>query len=338
MHMHFASPLAALALAGLVIGCGPTLGDRSAQHGCPSGETCFTACPSGATCSRAVDGLSFEGTSRTADGARVGIVAVHGEERVTLRAAGAPYTDPVRLETDPPGVLRATLVAPSLVVLQAEAAGTSMLRVLEPTTGQLLDRVEVRTIDGHPNVRVRSLDEHTFGHELGAAFAVRAGARVPLEVRLASLFFSFDEVVDTTLEVRDAGGALLLSGLDGAPYALTITAPASTFALSVRGAGATERVEIPVVDHLDDLLVVAVVGGVAGTTTEARLCVVPLTAGVPVYTDEAPRFEVPDWRVAPSTIDPGCVEVSRDGAHDAIDVTSSLDGLTVTRAVRIGTP
>lgn len=336
MHSRFASSLSffVVCLLGLV-GCGPTLGERAAQHACPDGEVCFTTCPSGGTCSRAVDGLVFQGTSRTGDRPRVGIVAVHGEERVTLFAGGAPYTDPVLVTTDPPGVLTATLVAPSLVVLHGDTAGTTHLRILEPTTMRLLDRVEVHTHGGDPVVRVPALDERTFTHELVAEFAVRAGARVPFSVSLATLWFSIDPVVDTTLEVRDARGALLLSGLDGAPYDLPLTAPGSTFTLSLRGVGTTITQEIPVVDHFDELHVFADAGMVGGAT-QGRVCVIPITAGVPVYTDEAPVFAAPDWSVTPSAEHEGCADVTRPGTHDTIDLTVSLGGLSVARSVPVG--
>src|SRR5262249_34824128 len=175
--------LPALSLAGC-----PLAGERAGSGSCPSGETCSDKTP---------NGLALLGTKlgddplgpmqplATAVGGTQGLTVVTGA------TSGAPtFTLPFDATTTSP-MLAVTDVAPPKLTVEGLAGGTSDLRLVEPGTELLYDRLPldvaaVAAVEVRPLVYSVVTSDSDFAANSGAGWAMLAGGTDDLLVRLAS--------------------------------------------------------------------------------------------------------------------------------------------------------
>jgi hypothetical protein len=231
-----------------------------AVSGCAwqSGERTGGSCPAGEVCSTAVEGLDFSGTPPAGYIGNIVATAEGGTQTIDIHGWSGPY--------------EAVAMGPSFEVLGTESnhvtlhgldAGASRLRILHPSTGELLDRtdLEVKRIAriglAEPNAHVALLDASS---EL--AFMANAEGRVVVRLHDAV----DDLIVDEGLLVSVSGAALRVDSWD----VVIVTAPASgSVAIDATSAGVTGSFDIPVVDTLDAIEITT--GGSSGEVVEVEL-------------------------------------------------------------------
>ncbi|MDI1478526.1 hypothetical protein [Polyangium sp. y55x31] len=218
-------------------------GERASAKGqCPPGETCSDRTP---------EGLNFIGahTVNDADTADLLPTAIGGTQTVTLYYAGSPNVPYVAgFEARPVDSTIATLESQSLseLVLQGATEGKTLLRVVEPGTNALLDRVEIKTAAvARISVIPRELRYETV---TPTQWAVLAGNPADLGVLL------FDannvQVIDETLDVRAHGAEISRRTWDRRE----VTAPSEgSLTLMVRAGDHREPVEVQVVSSVKDI-------------------------------------------------------------------------------------
>jgi len=125
-------------------------GDRAETGACPEGEVCSPDTPSGLY----FQGPGFADVLLNSD---VQTTAVGGRQTLNIEPAGfGEHLDSFDAETMEPVVTVAT-VNPPRVTLQGDAVGSTYLRIFEPLTGALYDRLtvssaEVETVEVEPLV------------------------------------------------------------------------------------------------------------------------------------------------------------------------------------------
>ena len=135
-----------IGVAFLIIGVGAvglfnctTSGERAESGECPEGEVCSDLTP---------DGLYFKGTelaNGSINDSSLKVTAVGGVQTVTVLAS-ADETDIFELDFEATlegGDVVLDGVTPPTVTLFGEQAGTGMLRIVDPPTAELFDRVTV---------------------------------------------------------------------------------------------------------------------------------------------------------------------------------------------------
>lgn len=155
VHAAAIAPVALFSLACLVGG------ERAEGAECPTGETCSAATPSGLTFvplwtfdvdARDGDLLALDPIA-TGGHAEVGLLGLAGEEGVLAhgpRVEDGTFVSIHRAEGEFGGRYGATqLDVDDHVVLTGVAAGTTSLRIVDPETEELYDRVALRVADLH---------------------------------------------------------------------------------------------------------------------------------------------------------------------------------------------
>lgn len=240
----------ALAFLAVFTAAGCTVaGDRAADGVCPEGETCSDLTPTG---------LYFFGEPTT-DGlvSGVGVTAKGGTQTITALLGDALDSPPLDTEFDATTsdikVAAVSAVEPPNVVISGEGAGTSFVRLLEPGTDKLLDRVsvDVAAID---NVTLRPSELYLLEKE-EAPWALLAGGNAPMIVRLSDA--SGVRLVDDSLTLTSSTGATKRQSWD----LFEATAPASgdaSFAITAGSAPFTATAKV--VAALDDIVSSEVLG------------------------------------------------------------------------------
>jgi hypothetical protein len=281
--LTFRTTLAFLAGFSLT-GC--TLPGQRALHdgACPVGETCSTTTP---------DGLFFLGatTSDSIFGGGVAITAAGGTQTVTAvtgtGTGSPPFDGDFTAATTAPGVLTVDLVTPPSVVVRGQAGGTSLLRLLAPETGALLDRVEIQV---EPISKVSLFPSDLVFLELAAAPDLRnapwallsgIGASARIVVRLHGA--GDDRLVDEGLALTPAFGAASRGAWD--LFEVDTPSP-GTVSFSIQAGGASFPVEAQVFDGIDDIVAVPLAFGADPTqvsvSQDALFCCLAQSGGTPV--------------------------------------------------------
>jgi hypothetical protein len=228
----FVASLLCLAAAPALTACS-TGGDRTGGS-CPSGEQCSTL----------VDGLHFSGSAPRSHS--LWAIAEGGTERVRVQTepglTGASYDGEFDARSSDESVLGIGTTTGSSVTLLGESSGTAFLRILEPGTNLLLDRVDVRVAPVE-SVRVSTLLASLTGGTANEITAVWSGASVQLEVAL--LDSDGGILWDDSLAVTDHPTTLveIPAGLE-----FGAVAPASgTLELTLTRDAETHPISLPVV-------------------------------------------------------------------------------------------
>jgi hypothetical protein len=232
---------ASLSLAGCAV-AGERAGSLESGE-CPSGETCSDLTPKG---------LFFVGApaSDSILGAGFNRTAIGGTQTVTaLTAQGAnapPFENAFTATSASPDVISVDAVTPPKVVVRGVAEGTSLLRLIEPGTTKLLDRVEVEVAKvAKVTLLPRGL---VVVKEEAAPWALLAGSTASLVVRLTAE----DEkrLVDETTELTPASGAATRQAWD----LFEVTAPTSGEAsFQIKAGGESFTATAPVVSAIEEI-------------------------------------------------------------------------------------
>ena len=157
------------------------------------GERIRGSCPAGETCSTLVDQLFFAGSSPTAHS--FWDLAEGGTERVRVQTGiglgDPPYARAFDARSSDASILVIGTTAPPDVTLHGAAVGHAYLRVLEPGSNLLLDRVDVR-VGAVASVSVESFLSILIDPDHPQIVAVWA-----------------DGALDLITSLRDAGGLVL---------------------------------------------------------------------------------------------------------------------------------
>jgi hypothetical protein len=275
--------LVALASWPAVIAC--STGGERARLGCPAGETC----------SSMIDGLHFSGAAPSVHS--LFAIAVGGTERVRVQRdpglRGTPYAGAFDARSSDPSILAIDSVDGSDVTLAAVAAGHAYLRIVEPGTEILLDRVDIQVS------AVSAQTVTTFAASISGASTTDVAAvwsdasvRLILGLRDPSGVFLWDDSLSvaghpTTLVEIPAG------------LRIDAVAPVSgTLVLTTTRDAGTDHITLPVVvdatgiELSGDALHVEV-GGTAsicavGHASGGLIAGAPVTATLPAIVEDAP--------------------------------------------------
>jgi hypothetical protein len=157
--------------AALLGGACATPGERARSGECPPEEECSDKTP---------EGLFFAGAALGGLGESLERIAVGGTQTVRVRIGATSdtrraFTEPFDATVGEP--LRVTQLEPAVLELLADDAGSAYLRILDPETGELFDRVAVYA---HPIDRV-SFWLRDYGHD---EVLLYAGGRVTIGASL----------------------------------------------------------------------------------------------------------------------------------------------------------
>jgi len=230
--------LASLLFASLLPAC-PSV--PPGRLDCPEGETCSDATPSG---------LHF-------DGARIRSHAFDfGAADARATAVGGVQTydisrglEPLELEwtADSRGALAVDHVGASSAAVRGVSAGTSLLRIVDPETGELYDRTEIAAAP-IASVGIVAVDEILLP---GAGrLAIAAGARPVVGIALEDA--DGERLIDEALTVDATGASLERRGWDSVSVRADAAGPV---ALSIKaGDLAPQRIELEAVDGIDAIV------------------------------------------------------------------------------------
>lgn len=243
------TPAMGALLAGLSLFAGLSLlacrlGDRASAGGrCPPGEICSDRTP---------DGLVFIGASSFKDHRRPVFLAtaVGGKQTISARHPTDPdfplYVAGFEARLVDSRVIAIDSATPTSVVLRGVGEGNALLRLLEPGTNELLDRVEV---EAAPVAWISFLPRELRDEDEGTSrWAVLAGGSPALGV----LLFDQDDrqLVDEGLEVTAHTVDISRQAWDLHAF----TAPsAGPLWLTVRAGGRSFTVPVPIESSIDDI-------------------------------------------------------------------------------------
>lgn len=319
-------------VCSLLPACGVP-GDR-ASGGCPPDEICSDATP---------DGLVFDGpylASVPFSGSTLAPVAIGGTQRIAIRVNGS---DPLPVfdaeSTD--SAIAIDGVSGSEITIRGVAAGTSLLRVLDPADGgSLLDRTTIQAAPVDHAVTVPTED------------LVILIAPTPRDVRYApgehTVAVQLRDptgrvVVDQGMRITAGATPATLSSWD----AIRLTVPEGGVSLDVEAAGATFTARVEGAGPIDDVELVDWMGEVddAGRpllTGGDAICGVGLSGGAWVLggAPEA-RFALEGVDLAIASSDPVATHCALLPASPELGVATldiTLDGVTRSFEVQIVAP
>ncbi|MDI1451437.1 hypothetical protein [Polyangium sp. 6x1] len=301
-------------------------GERArAQGECPPGETCSELTPKG---------LVFIGahTINDADVADLLATAVGGTQTVSVyyaNAPSAPYVAGFEARLVDSTVARLPSPGPTTLVLRGVSEGKALLRLLEPRTSKLLDRVEIETAAVQ---RISVLPRELLDEKMEAGeWALLQGA--PAELGIVLFGANEMQLVDESLEVRAHGAEVSRRTWDR--YEVMTSAP-SAVSLDVRAGDQRGSVDVQVVTSIDDITRKATEGsgegrieigvGAGGETIcfqakSGRKTVVgakwvfepseTLTVARPDMPSDLPPWAAPPWS------SPSCVKLAGTAVGDA---------------------
>lgn len=268
----------ALGLIGCSLGSGSGPTSRSSCGAWPGeGQIASGAgCPPGEVCSKDGKGLSFRGTLLGEDTllwfpAVLHATAVKGRQKVHVASSSPPF----EAKSSATGVFRADAHPPDVDV-SGVGAGTAFLRIVEPGTDTLLDRV---SLDVAPIARASlvSLEMAALGAPSDTTWVALAGSSIgSIAVIVALESEAGGRLVDQGLAVSDPAGATLeareMADVDGAAagwdvydvvtgdpgeLALHVKAGASSFSSSstMKVVGAVDDIALGCFGQADQMVV-----------------------------------------------------------------------------------
>ncbi len=237
--------LTIVALSSAVAGCA-LAGDRAGSPNgkCPAGETCSELTPNGLffVGTASTDNIFKSGLATTARGGRQTVTALTGSG-----SGSPPYDGDFDAKTENPSVASVLSIDPPSVDLQGEVFGSTRLRLLEPGTDKLLDRVEVKVAE----VAKVSLfpAEMMLISDDDKPWAMLAGSSVPQIVRLENL--AGDRLVDEDLDLTAATGNVSRKSCD----LFAIDAPAQGEAsCAIKAGDGSFEATAKVVEKIDEVI------------------------------------------------------------------------------------
>lgn len=298
----------------ITLGCGEP-GDR-AFGGCPTDEMCSDWTPAG---------LYFAGARLADFDAPFGVppTAIGGHQTVhvleTADFEGPEYVSTFDAVSTDPAVFQVSADHSGPIDVEGVGAGTAYLRLLEPGTSRLLDRVDLRV---EPVARIELAPR---GVLVSTDWALLASSTADVAVHLRDA--SDDLVVD---EGTTVSGADVMRTLAWDEVEILAPAAGST-TVHVEAGDTAADVDVPVVDHLDSI-------DSSATETELEVgevstyCFEPRTDGVFVAGVEMSFSVSGDASVVSDPAIPSwCVQVtgSAEGSATitvtAMDITGTLD-------------
>lgn len=198
------APAIAMAASLASLACttyaGPTSGERHVLDGGPDARPVVT-CPSGEVCDGTIRGLAFAGARPEPHA--LAPIAEGGREAVRVyleQSGGAPglgslgWSGPFVVRASDPAVLAVGAVVEPDVAIQAAGVGTSLLRVVDPSTDLLFDRVSLSVV-AVARPRITSVESFYAAPDS----EVIAVAREGLESGGATLSLRLVDAADATL-------------------------------------------------------------------------------------------------------------------------------------------
>ncbi len=268
MHLRRWTYILATALAGGAVGC-DTPGERAATGDCPPTEDCSEVTP---------DGLYFRGAPLGGVGQSVKRTAVGGTQTVTVLIGRSSETrteflQPFEATVDPPLAVEPRQQA--VLELTAEAVGQGYLRIANPDSGELFDRVLVRAAE-IDRVSLAPLDYPSDA-------LLYAGGQTVLVARLQSE--ADDRLVDEGIEFSQ-GGAATIARSDWDLITVSDVSPGPLEFAVTTSAGESYDFELEAVDAIDELVLEPIDGfefeEEIAVNEVALLCFAGRLGGVPV--------------------------------------------------------
>ena len=307
--------LPVLFVALMLCGC-PTAGER-ARTGCPTGETCSELTP---------NGLFFVGPSFQDDVFVSGVkkLALGGTENikaVTEDRTDAPGYAPFTAASSGPAINIGSTDAPYVTVGGA-SAGVAYLRLLEPGTNDLLDRVQVEVL---PVARASfgpiDLMDDTLTDGNWAIYPVDT-----TEIMLRMYSAGDERLVDNsaviTASADDAGTQVAWDTISfvGAGSDVTFTAEAG---------GGARTATVPLVSTIDTITPITALGTI--TTSAGQTLCFRATSGTRIVAGAPWQFAGTNLEITPEYENcayvkgiaegPATLDVSAAGAVATVNIT-----------------
>lgn len=270
--------LTALVISASVSGCaiaGERAGNGTGQ--CPTGETCSELTPHGLffVGTASTDNIFKGGLATTARGGRQTVTALTGS------GSGSPaYDGDFDAKVEDAKIVSIFSVTPPSVKLDGEGLGSTRLRLLEPDTNLLLDRVEVKV------AAVSSVSlfpaELMFLADNDKPWAMLAGNKASLFVRLGSA--GGDRLIDENLSLSSATGSVTAEGWDR----FSVEAPTKGDAsFQVKAGDTSLSAKATVVASIDEVVGSSELGTVEDPIKvtvdgDSTVCFVARSGGLPV--------------------------------------------------------
>ncbi|HEY4057413.1 MAG TPA: hypothetical protein VGM39_12435 [Kofleriaceae bacterium] len=206
-------------------------GDRAETGDCPSGETCSDETP---------NGLHFRGpviAEGFFDGGEVKRTAIGGTQDVQIvtetdDGTQSPFLLPHAIRTNN-GKTKITSASANAFTLRAAASGTTMVSVVDPSTGDLFDRIEVMSSSIAVAETLPTLNTVLGGADSSSPYDLYAPGATGY-IRLSDT--NDISLVDTSARISGAGitqtnwDQFTVGDLPVGPHTLTVTAGVDTVA------------------------------------------------------------------------------------------------------------
>ncbi len=194
-------------LLPLLLGACALPGQRATTGECPEGEICSDLAP---------DGVYFLGAPFSDDIGEGGLspTAVGGTQTVTalsgLDTTSPPFAESFDAVTADPEIAKVGLVTPPSLVLHGVSEGNTLLRLLEPGTEKLLDRIQIHIL---PATRLTIYPrELAYLIDGQSPWALLAGSTPEIVIRLQDS--EGFRVVDESLSVEPSGDVVMQTAWD----------------------------------------------------------------------------------------------------------------------------
>jgi hypothetical protein len=317
-----------------------TLGDRAS---CATGWGCNFSCPTGETCSKVTpNGLEFEGPTFADSGwfpnEYVQPVAVGGRETITLKdpVTGAiPHWSQVDASM-PDGYFETTMVGTAAVRVQGLKPANAWLRIVDPSTSELYDRVSITSYD-IASIEVRPV-EYRYPEGVSGKHPLRFVVGNTMRV-MTVLWGATERLVDENLGMTSLPKEAFTTAYERWDAVEIRAETLGTGSVSVTtGSGRTESVSLESVENLDEIRATAV-SPAQGIPAElsvdkyVEFCLHGYNAGT--------LIEGVEWVVQPTelvdvvlgfTTDTNCGIVyarSKDTGHEAVVISGGGQSLTL---------
>lgn len=311
----------------MVSGCAIP-GARNMNGGtCPAGEICSSTTP---------EGLSFTGTQSSDDifGGGLAVTAVGGTQTINVLIGqdsdATPFLGGFDAKTTNAGVFTVEQTKPPELLVRGQAIGTAALRLLEPGTDKLLDRVDL-TVAPVTKVTVFPRDLVLAG-DVSAGWAMLAGSATQLVVQLHDRTDA--RLVDQTISMAPQFGEAKqmawdlfeVTAPDKGPTLYQVkTGEGTSFSPDAAVVSAVDDISIspftfqgmePLKLNLKDTLLACFVARAGGTKVAGATWQFTPSAGVEIIPDN------PD--IPTSTTPPGCTQIRGAGTGmGTLTVTAS---------------
>lgn len=247
--------LCALLIAGSVAGCALP-GERAGSVNCWS-DDCEHACPAGETCSPDTpQGLYFSGASvfdQFSGGPRT--TAVGGVQRIgVLRSSDLEDYFEGSFDAEATDVFEIADLSPPEATVRAASEGYGYLRILEPGTDNLYDRVQLDSA-AVELVEMTPTGKYWVDPDVPAdGWSLLAGADVLLGVRLRGANLD-DPLVDESMIIEVKSGAA--AGVESAVWDVVGVLPDASGEVTLQatlGDGTSHVQSFPITEKVDEIV------------------------------------------------------------------------------------